>query len=74
MSGSTGLSITGAASGSPALGPVAFMHRASAFDNPMAPLTHHSFDATHISFGVVTGGVSRGRWTVEGSRLQRPRA
>jgi hypothetical protein len=67
VSGSTGLSITGAASGSPALGPVAFMHRASAFDNPMAPLSHHTFDATHISFGVVTAGVTRGRWTIEGS-------
>jgi hypothetical protein len=67
VSGSTGLSVTGAASGSPALGPVAFMHRASAFDNPMAPLSHHTFDATHISFGVVTGGVSRGKWTIEGS-------
>ncbi len=43
------------------------MHRASAFDNPMAPLSHHTFDATHISFGVVTGGVSHGKWTVEGS-------
>ena len=48
-------------SGSPALGPVAFMHRASAFDNPMAPLSHHTFDSTHVSFGVVTGGVSTGR-------------
>ena len=67
VSESTALSITGAASGSPALGPVPFMHRPSAFDNPMAPLSHHTFDATHVSFGVVTGGVSRGRWTVEGS-------
>ena len=67
VSGSTGISLTGAASGSPALGPVAFMHRASAFDNPMAPLSHHTFDATHISFGVVTAGVTRGQWTAEAS-------
>jgi len=61
------LALTGAASGAPALGPVPFMHRASAFDNPMAPLSHHTFDATHISFGVVTAGVTKGRWTAEGS-------
>ena len=67
VSGSTGLALTGALSGAPALGPLAFMHRESAFDNPMAPLSHHTFDATHVSFGVVTAGVSRGKWTVEGS-------
>ena len=59
VSGPTGFTITGAAAGDPALGPVAFMHRASAFDNPMAPLSHHTFDSTHVSFGVVTGGVDR---------------
>ena len=34
----TGLTFAGAPSGEPALGPVAFMHRASAADNPTAPL------------------------------------
>jgi len=43
------------------------MHRASAFDNPMAPLTHHLFDSTHVSFGVATASVEIGHWTVEGS-------
>jgi hypothetical protein len=31
----------GAAAGEPALGPVAFMHRASAAELPIAPLSHH---------------------------------
>jgi hypothetical protein len=53
--------------GAPALGPVAFMHRASAADNPTAPLGHHQMDATHISHGVVTAGVQQGALTFEGS-------
>ncbi|HWW83193.1 MAG TPA: hypothetical protein VNZ26_06300 [Vicinamibacterales bacterium] len=43
--------------GSPALGPVPFMHRASGADNPTAPLTHHYMDSTHITPGVLTAGV-----------------
>ncbi|MFN2483017.1 MAG: hypothetical protein ABR554_16290 [Pyrinomonadaceae bacterium] len=42
--------------GEPALGPVAFMHRASASENPSATLSHHLQDSTHISFGVLTTG------------------
>jgi hypothetical protein len=61
------LTIGGGASDEPALGPVAFMHRPSAAAVPFAPLSHHTFDSTHITFGVVTAGVDRGRWTVEGS-------
>ena len=53
--------------GEPALGPVAFMHRASASDIPFAPLSHHTFDSTHIAFGVVTGAVDHGPVTVEAS-------
>jgi hypothetical protein len=64
---STGLTLAGAPVGEPALGPVAFMHRASAADNPTAPLGHHTFDSTHVAFGVVTAAVDRGRWVVEGS-------
>ena len=67
LSSSTGLTLTGAPAGAPALGPIAFMHRESAFDNPMAPLSHHVFDSTHISFGVVSAAVDHGPWTVEGS-------
>jgi hypothetical protein len=57
----------GAPVGEPALGPIAFMHRASAAENPTAPLSHHTFDSTHITMGVLTGSVERGRWQVEGS-------
>jgi hypothetical protein len=64
---STTVTIAGGPVAEPALGPIAFMHRASAADNPTAPLGHHTFDSTHIAFGVVTGGIDRGRWTVEGS-------
>lgn len=56
-----------AAMGEPALGPPAFMHRLSAFENPEAPLGHHWQDSTHISAGVVTLGVAREKWKVEGS-------
>ena len=43
--------------GEPALGPVAFMHRPSAMNNPNAPLSHHWQDATHITYGVGTFGL-----------------
>jgi hypothetical protein len=56
-----------APSGEPALGPVAFMHRPSAMDNPLAPLGHHWQDATHISYGVATAGVYTRRVRVEAS-------
>jgi hypothetical protein len=53
--------------GEPALGPTAFMHRASGIRIPEAPLTHHWLDSTHITMGVVTLGATMGEWTVEGS-------
>ena len=56
-----------APAGEPALGPVAFMHRTSAMDNPLAPTGHHWQDATHISFGVLTAGVYGREWKLEGS-------
>ena len=43
--------------GEPALGSVAFMHRVSSLYGPDAPLSHHWNDGTHITFGVLTGGV-----------------
>ncbi len=46
-----------AAVGEPALGPVAYLHRPSAENDPTAPLGHHSQDVTHESFGVATVGV-----------------
>jgi hypothetical protein len=53
--------------GEPALGPPAFMHRPSAAGNPTAPLGHHWMDATHITFGVVTGGLTWGRAKLDAS-------
>jgi hypothetical protein len=64
---STGFTLAGGPVGEPALGPVAFMHRASAADNPTAPLGHHTFDSSHIAFGVVTAAVDHGPIVVEGS-------
>lgn len=40
--------------GDPALGPVAFPHRASAIEIPEAPIGHHWEDSTHISYNVAT--------------------
>ena len=51
----------------PALGPVSFMHRASASELPLVPLGHHLQDSTHISFGVVTTGFVIDRFKLEGS-------
>jgi hypothetical protein len=50
-----------AAAGEPALGPPAFPHRRSAMSIPVSPLGHHWQDATHVSFGVLTGGLFT-RW------------
>jgi hypothetical protein len=54
----------------PALGPSAFMHRASGQYLPDSPITHHWFDSTHISFGVVTAGAATPRWQIEGSAFR----
>jgi hypothetical protein len=54
----------------PALGPSAFMHRGSAKLNPEAPITHHWFDSTHITYGVVTVGLSGAKWQVEASAFR----
>src|SRR5271170_7762935 len=43
--------------GDPALGPVAFPHRASADELPQAPLSHHWQDFTHIADEVITAGI-----------------
>jgi len=53
--------------GEPALGPNAFMHRASASENTSAPLSHHLQDSTHISFGVFTTGFQYRWFKLEGS-------
>jgi hypothetical protein len=53
--------------GEPALGPTAFMHRASSGENPSAPLGHHWQDSTHITNNVLTLGGGHGPWTLEAS-------
>ncbi len=57
----------GGPSAEPALGPVTFMHRASASELPLAPLGHHLQDSTHTSFGVVTTGLAIDRLKLEAS-------
>ncbi|HZT75298.1 MAG TPA: hypothetical protein VFA27_01475 [Vicinamibacterales bacterium] len=56
--------------GEPALGPTTFMHRDSARDNPQAPLSHHWLDSTHVLYGVLTGGVEAGAFTIEASTFR----
>ena len=59
--------IYGGIVGEPALGPPMFMHRPSAFNNPDAPIGHHWQDASHITWGVLTGGYSFGKFKIEAS-------
>jgi len=63
----TSLFLYGGPVAEPALGPSAFMHRGSARLNPVAPITHHWFDSTHISFGVLTAGIATAHWQLEAS-------
>jgi hypothetical protein len=46
--------------GDPALGPVAYPHRASASEIPQAALSHHAQDSTHIAGSVLTIGAQSG--------------
>ena len=50
------LSFYAAPVGDPALGPVAYPHRTSASEDPIAALGHHMQDSTHIADEVVTVG------------------
>jgi hypothetical protein len=67
LSPSLAYDVYAAAAGEPALGPVAYPHRASAMANPLAPVAHHWLDSTHVSFGVLTAGLYQRRWKIEGS-------
>ena len=67
MSGRIGFTIAGGPAGEATLGPVAFMHRASAAETSFAPLGHHTFDSTHIAKGVIAMAVDHGPWVIEGS-------
>jgi len=52
------LSIYVAPVGSPGLGPAGYPHRASAAEDPLAPLGHHLEDSTHIANDVITAGIA----------------
>jgi len=54
--------------GDPVLGPIAYPHRASASEDPLATLGHHLEDSTHISYDVLTAGLSAG--AARGVRLE----
>ena len=56
-----------APTGDPAIGPAAYAHRASAFENPVGTLGHHQEDSTHISDDVVTVGFTHGIARIEAS-------
>ncbi len=66
----TSLFLYGGPVGEPAIGPAAFMMRGSAGVNPEPPISHHWFDATHITYGVVTAGFSAQHWQIEGSAFR----
>lgn len=68
--GSGSVYLYGGPVGEPALGPSAFMHRGSARNNPEPPITHHWFDSTHITYGVVTLGYSAPKWQIEASAFR----
>ena len=51
--------------GEPALGPVAYPHRASAMELPQATLGHHWQDSSHIANNVLTTGVSYEKVRIE---------
>lgn len=53
--------------GDPALGPVAFPHRASAMELPQATISHHLQDSTHVADDVITAGISHKKIRLEAS-------
>ncbi|HEV2104603.1 MAG TPA: hypothetical protein VGU27_02655, partial [Candidatus Eisenbacteria bacterium] len=69
-SGDRSLFVYGGLPGEPALGPPAFMHRFSGENLPVAPITHHWLDSTHISYGVLTAGVVVARVKLEASAFR----
>jgi hypothetical protein len=53
--------------GDPAIGPIAYPHRASALENPVGTLGHHQQDSTHIADDVVTVGLTYRMVRIEAS-------
>lgn len=67
LTGKISWELYGGPSAEPALGPVTYIHRSSASELPLAPLSHHLQDSTHTSFGVVTTGFVIDRVKLEAS-------
>jgi hypothetical protein len=63
----TAINFYGGPRGEPALGPPAFPHRLSASEDPVAVISHHLQDSTHIASNVATVGITRGPVTLEAS-------
>jgi hypothetical protein len=61
------LSVSAAPMGDPALGPVAYPHRESASEDPLAALGHHLEDSTHIAADVITVGLTHHNFRLEAS-------
>lgn len=61
------LSFYAAPMGDPAIGPIAYPHRASALEDPVAALGHHQEDSTHISADVLTLGLTHSIVRIEAS-------
>lgn len=54
----TRLGLELAAAGEPAFGPTSYFMRASASNDPIMPLTHHSLNPAHTAYGVITPALS----------------
>lgn len=63
--GSMRWQVYGGLAGEPALGPGGFPHRFTAASNPVAPVSHHWLDSSHITFGLVTAGLYDRKWKAE---------
>jgi hypothetical protein len=61
------LSVYAAPVGDPAIGPVAYPHRTSASEDPLATLGHHQEDSTHVAEDVITVGVTYREARIEAS-------
>lgn len=61
------LSFYAAPMGDPAMGPLAYPHRESASEDPIAPLGHHLQDSTHIADDVITVGLTHKNVRLEAS-------
>jgi len=70
MSGNRSVFVYAGLPGEPALGPPAFMHRFSGSNVPVAPITHHWLDSSHITYGVLTAGVVAGEAKLEASAFR----